>query len=241
MNPITDRAMTGAMRLIARALGAGRLQITVLGLEHIPSQGPALLIARHYHHFFDGVVLLSALQRPFHILVTLDWAQSSMMRNVMTFMTRRARWPVILRGDALSRLQGSSIFTAADVVRYQRKAFRESVDLLVAGRILVIFPEGYPTVDPHYTPKTRDLELLPFKLGLTSILRAAEKRCGTRIPLIPVGLRYTAGKKWTAQINFGAALSDSDFTCREALVEKLERDVARLSGIDWPSERELSV
>jgi putative membrane protein len=237
MTSFTEQAITRAMRLIARALGAGRLQTTALGLEHIPSQGPALLVARHYHHFFDGIAFFAALQRPFHILVALDWAQSARVRHMMMLMTRLARWPVVLRSDALSHLEGRSLFSAADVVRYQRNALRESVDLLVAGRILVLFPEGYPTIDPHYTPKTQELELLPFKHGFISIASAAEKRCGAKIPLIPVGLRYTSGKKRTAYIKFGAAVSESDFACREALVKKLEGDVARLSGIDRPSGR----
>ena len=237
MSPFTDRAITEAMRLIAKGLGAGRLQTSASGLEHIPPQGPALLVARHYHHFFDGIALFASLPRPFHILVTLDWAQSSLVRNVMTPMTRLARWPVILRADALSQLQGRSVFSTVDIVRYQRKGLKESVNLLVAGRILVIFPEGYPTIDTHYTPKTRDTELLPFKPGFVSVAAAAEKRYGARIPLIPVGLRYTAGTKWTAHINFGAAVSESNFTCREALVKQLERDVARLSGLSGSERR----
>jgi 1-acyl-sn-glycerol-3-phosphate acyltransferase len=237
MSPFTDRAITEAMRLIAKGLGAGRLQTNASGLEHIPPQGPALLVARHYHHFFDGIALFASLPRPFHILVTLDWAQSSLVRNVMTPMTRLARWPVILRADALSQLQGRSVFSTVDVVRYQRKGLKESVNLLVAGRILVIFPEGYPNIDPHYTPKTRDEEILPFKAGFAAIAAAAEKRCGAKTPLIPVGFRYTAGRKWTAHVSFGAALDGDDFDSREALVKKFERDVARLSDITLPSER----
>jgi 1-acyl-sn-glycerol-3-phosphate acyltransferase len=236
MSRCTERAITATMQLGARALGAGRLQTSAAGLEHMPSRGPALLIARHYHHLYDGIALFTALPRSFHFLITLDWAQSSLVRNLMVSVTRLARWPVILRADALSQRPGRSVFSAADVVRYQRDAFRESVELLVAGRVLIIFPEGYPTIDPHYTPKTRDQEMLPFKLGFASIAAAAEKRHGVKIPLIPVGLRYTTGKKWTAQVNFGAALSASNFTCREALARQLERDVARLSGIEAPNQ-----
>jgi 1-acyl-sn-glycerol-3-phosphate acyltransferase len=98
----------------------------------------------------------------------------------------------------------------------------------------VIFPEGYPNVDPHYTPKTRHDEMLPFKSGFVAIATAAEKRCGAKIPLIPVGFRYTVGKKWTAHVRFGPARSASDFVSREALVKELERDVARLSDLRPP-------
>ena len=53
---------------------------------------------------------------------------------------------------------------------------RQSVDLLVEGRLLVIFPEGYPNIDPNYTTKTEPDEFLPFKPGFVSIASAAEKQ-----------------------------------------------------------------
>ncbi len=40
----------------------------------IPSQGPGLVVARHYHHLYDGLAMFAAIRRPFHIVVTLDWA-----------------------------------------------------------------------------------------------------------------------------------------------------------------------
>ena len=65
--------------------------------------------------------------------------------------------------------------------------------LLREGRLLVIFPEGYPNIDPHYTPKIHAQEMLPFKSGFAAIAAAAEKRLGASIPLVPVGIRYTVG------------------------------------------------
>jgi putative membrane protein len=192
---------------------------------------------RHYHHFYDGIALFATLPRPFHILVALDWTQSPIVNNAMTAITSIARWPVILRADALARPQGPSVFTPADILRYQRRGLREAVDLLGAGRLLVIFPEGYPNIDPHYTPKTRDEELLPFKAGFLSIAVAAEKRYGAKIPLIPVGLRYERGSKWTAHVAFGGAVGKSSLTCRETLLKNVEREVARLSGIAAPGAR----
>ncbi len=116
-----------AIRLGARALAAGRVEMAVTGLEHIPTDGPVLLVARHYHHFFDGVVLLVSIPRPIHILVTLDWAKNSYARRLVT------------RGK---------VFTAAAIRRSQRSALSDSVALLTQGRVLVVFPEGYPNIDP---------------------------------------------------------------------------------------------
>jgi 1-acyl-sn-glycerol-3-phosphate acyltransferase len=96
-----QRATYQTMRLVARAVTAGRLQLEVKGLPHIPKHGPVLLVARHYHHLFDGVALLLLIPRPIHILVTLDWARSGYVRELMKLATTMARWPIVLRSDAL--------------------------------------------------------------------------------------------------------------------------------------------
>ena len=78
---IFERATIEAMRLVARTLAAARLQLEVKGLSRIPKHGPVLLVARHYHHLFDGVALLLSIPRPIHILVTLDWTKSTHIRR----------------------------------------------------------------------------------------------------------------------------------------------------------------
>lgn len=224
------------MRLGARALAAGRVKMTVTGLEHIPTDGPVLLVARHYHHLFDGVVLLLSVPRPIHILVTLDWAKKSYVRRLMTLATTMARWPVVLRSDAL-RACGNpgrgqrTAFSIADMKRYQHRALCDSVELLAQDCMLVVFPEGYPNIDPHYTPKTRPEAFLPFKSGFAAIAAAAEKRLGARVPLVPTGFRYTRNKRWTARLNIGEAVYLEGFVSRQLLVSYMEQRVAELSGL----------
>jgi putative membrane protein len=246
IDPINDRIMHRAMRLVAHVLARGRLRIEVTGLHHVPAHGPAILVARHYHHLFDGVALHWAIPRRIHIVVTLDWATNFLTRASMAMLLRAARWPAVLRADALERqalrseMGGSRAFAVTDLNRYQRKALHDSVALLREGRLLVIFPEGYPNVDPHYTPKTREHEMLPFKSGFAVVATAAEKRLDRRIPLIPAGFNYTAGNKWTAHLNFGAPHTADDFVCRDDLVRRLEQDVAMLSNLAPPGERQRS-
>ena len=188
---ITDKSM----RLMARGLAAGRLQTIASGVENIPAQGPALLVARHYHHLFDGLALFAAQPRPFHIVVTLDWARNRRTKYFMAALNRIARWPMILRPDALFQNgeRQRSLFTRKDVTRYQRRAIRQAVDLLGDGRLLVVFPEGYPNVDPTYTPKQAADAFLPFKRGFVAILDRAERRLAAPVPALPVG--FTTPKK----------------------------------------------
>jgi 1-acyl-sn-glycerol-3-phosphate acyltransferase len=226
-----------AMRLIARALAAGRLQTIATGVDHIPKQGPALLVARHYHHLFDGLALYAAVRRQLHILVTLDWTNNTLVRFFMKCATKAGRWPVVVRVDAVKRNGNDdqqprrNFISLDDVARYQRRAMKDCLKLLTEGRLLVVFPEGYPNVDPTYTPKTEPDEFLPFKSGFAAIAAAAEKRLGASIPIIPVGLRYTEGEPWIAHINFGVAIFTENFSSRELLVKHLERQVRILSGL----------
>src|SRR5260370_38406199 len=99
MSPMS-RIASLATRLGARALAAGRVAIAVTGLEHIPPAGPVLLVARHYHYVFDGMVLLVSIPRPIHILGTLGWVKNSWARRLLQLATTMARWPVVLRSDA---------------------------------------------------------------------------------------------------------------------------------------------
>ena len=231
-----DRIISQIVRLGSQALAAGRVDIAVTGLEHMPTEGPVLLVARHYHHLFDGVVLLASIPRPLHILVSLDWVKNSYARRLMTRAATMARWPVVLRRDALragvdpDRTLGGKTFTAATIRPYQRSALADSVALLTQGGALVMFPEGYPNIDPHYTPKTRPEEFLPFKTGFATMAAAAEKRLGARVPIVPSGFRYTKTNRWTARLNIGAAVYLEDFVSRQLLVSYMERRVAELSG-----------
>ena len=234
---LSNIVIAKAMRLIARALAAGRLQTIASGVEHVPKKGPTLLVARHYHHLFDGLALYAAVPRQLHILVTLDWAKNTPVRLFIEWATKVGRWPVVLRADAVKRnkndnqRQRRKFISLDDVARYQRRGMRQSVDLLVEGRVLAVFPEGYPNIDPTYTPKAEPDEFLPFKSGFAAIAAAAEKRLSTSIPIIPVGLRYIEGEPWIAHINFGVAIFTENFSSRDLLVKHLERQVRILSGL----------
>ena len=190
---------------------------------------PANLVARHYHHLFDGVVLLVSIPRPVHILVTLDWAKNSYARRLMTLATTMARWPVVRRNDALKtrvnredRTSRGTTRTATAIKRYQRSALSDSAGLLAEGHVLVVFPEGYPNIDPHYTPKIGPEEFLPFKAGFATIAAAAEKRLGAKVPMLPSGFRYTKNNRWIARLNIGEPIYLEDFVSRPLLVSYME-------------------
>jgi 1-acyl-sn-glycerol-3-phosphate acyltransferase len=240
MSPMSRMASL-VTRLGARALAAGRLAIAVTGLEHIPAAGPVLLVARHYHYVFDGVVLLASIPRPIHMLLTLDWVKNGYARRLLALATAMVRWPVVRRSDAgrasVTDAWGEKLIRAGAVTRYQRSALDDSVALLAEGRVLAVFPEGYPNIDRHYTPKTTPEEVLPFKGGFAAIAAAAERRLGSRVAIVPCGLSYTRNDSWTARLNVGRAVYLEDFGSRQMLVRCMEQRVVELSQLqavkDW--------
>jgi 1-acyl-sn-glycerol-3-phosphate acyltransferase len=224
-----------ATRLGARAFAAGRVAIAVTGLEHMPAAGPVLLVARHYHYVFDGVALLVSIPRPIHMLVTLDWVKNDYARRLLRLATAMVRWPVVLRSDAgrtrVTGARGEKLVRAGAVRRHQRSALDDSVALLSEGRVLVVFPEGYPNIDRHYTPKTKPEEVLPFKGGFAAIAATAERRLGSPIAMVPCGFSYTRSGSWAARLNIGEAVYLEDFGSRQMLVRYMERRVAELSQL----------
>jgi 1-acyl-sn-glycerol-3-phosphate acyltransferase len=228
-NSLTSRLAWVSLRAACRA-AMRRVDLRVEGLEHVPVAGPAIIAARHYHHLYDGAALLAMAPRPLRIVVTLDWLENPIGQRVMREACRAAGWPIVPRSAVLDD-QGIEQGRIPGAGRDLRAATRESVALLRAGRMLLVFPEGYPTIDPGYTPKTRDDEVLPFRPGFLRFAALAERDGRTRVPVIPAGLAYTRGERWRLTVRFGEPL------CVDAAVELDEqaktvgRRVRQLSGL----------
>ena len=60
-----------SLRAMSRAM-LRKVDLRVEGVEHIPASGPAILVARHYHHLYDGAAALATAPRSLHPLVAMD-------------------------------------------------------------------------------------------------------------------------------------------------------------------------
>jgi putative membrane protein len=178
--------------------------VAIEGLEHFPRRGAVLVVARHFHHLLDGAVLVTRLPRPVHIVVGLDWAVDARQRRTMEWMCRAADYPIVLRAPTVAR---TGAYRRAEVVRYTRAALRDCTRLLRAGRVVLVFPEGYPNVDPAGSRKAGFDDWLPFAPGFMKMLAAAEADGRTRVQLVPVGLRYDPGPRWSIVARIGAPLA----------------------------------
>ena len=132
------------LRFMAWLLVKAVYRLRTEGIEHIPTEGPALLAANHVS-FADAVVIMGASPRP--------------IRFVMDY--RIFRIPVL---SFIFRHCGAiPIASAKEDPVMMEKAFAEAATALENGELVGIFPEG---------GITHDGKVQIFRLGVSRILAA---------------------------------------------------------------------
>jgi putative membrane protein len=210
------------LRVLAQREIRRNVELTVEGRERVPDRGPVLLAARHFHHLYDGACLLATLDRPAHIIVGLDWIQSTPLRVTLTGLCRAAKWPVIYRSGSPNAPPDQDIRAAL------RTATKETLALLENGRIVIVFPEAYPNIDPGFTPKLDDETFLPFASGVVRLATLAAMH-GMSTPIVPVGFEYAPGDRWHVTMRFGTPRFVRGRDDEQAVLSRLEQDVRILS------------
>lgn len=133
------------LRFVAWLLVKAVYRLRREGVEHIPLDGPALLVANHVS-FADAVILMGASPRP--------------IRFVMDH--RIFRTPLL--GFVFRHCGAIPIASAKEDPALMEKAFAEVAAALADGQLVGIFPEGNITADG---------ELQPFRPGVARILAAS--------------------------------------------------------------------
>jgi 1-acyl-sn-glycerol-3-phosphate acyltransferase len=212
-----------------------KVKLVVEGLENVPRNGPVLIVARHFHHLYDGCVLMRAVPRRLHIFVALDWVRKRWLRSFMELACSMVDWPIVLRAEQLNENTAqhsetaSRAYSLVEARRYLRHAMKDSIRLLRDGEALVVFPEAYPDIDPRNTTKVENHTSLPFRPGFARLVEMAERDERTRVAIVPAGLSYRQNERWHIILRFGPALSRSDYTSSTHLVQDVEKRVRELS------------
>lgn len=233
---MAKRISLSSMYLGSRMLTRRKLQVMIEGLDYVPRSGPVLIVARHFHHLYDGCALLNALPRKLHILVALDWVQKRWLRGLMEWACALVEWPVMLRAERLGENAADvmpdkrSAYTRSESLRYLRRATRDAIQLLRGGETLVVFPEAYPNIDPAFTPKNDGVDFLPFRTGFARLSEMAERDGHTQVAIIPAGLTYAQENgRWQVTLRFGPPLFRRDYAGECQLARALEEQVRALS------------
>lgn len=120
------------------------------GAHNVPRTGPMLVLANH-ESFLDPVAVGIAVRRRIHYL---------------------ARKP-LFKNPIFGKYLRSVGCVPVDQLGVAKEGLRMSIDLLQAGKALLVFPEGERT----WTGKMQ-----PFKPGLSLILKKVP------VPILPVGI-----------------------------------------------------
>lgn len=233
---IADRIRWLIMRAGARILARRHFDLRVEGLEHVPPDGPVIIAARHYHHFWDGCALMLVIDRPIHFIVAVDWITRQPRRLATELGFRAVRRPRLVRSDGL--VSTTRHVNRREQLHYLRAMLVETSDLLHAGSVIVVFPEGHPTIDPDETPKHGDETVfLPFQPGFLHLATFTQRRFGQAIQIVPAGFVYERGPKWSITLRFGPPIVIDGPIDRKAVMLAAENDARRLSGFPERPDR----
>ena len=224
---------TRSLRAFARLAVARRTEVRTEGLEHLPAHGPVVIAARHVHHLYDATVLLVLVRRPPRILVALDWVRGRWGRRIMEWACRTAGWPFVLRGDSPHFLGGAagSAYRPEESLGVTRRAVLDVSRLLQEGHALLVFPEGYPEIDPEVPRRSADQALLPFRPGFAKLVARAQRVMGRAVPIVPAGFHYRAGERWQVAVRFGPPAYLRPDLDLPSFVRQIEARVRALSGV----------
>ena len=130
------------LRFVAWLLVHSVYRLETRGVEHIPADGPAVLVCNHVS-FVDPIVIAAACRRP--------------IRFVMDHRIHRT--PVI--GFIFRHMRTIPIAPASEDAALKEAAFADVAQALADGDLVCIFPEGRITDTG---------ELYPFRNGIARIL-----------------------------------------------------------------------
>lgn len=203
---MTSLPAAALIRLAVRFIASHNLRVQLAGGEHLPTYGPALLLARRAHPFYDSIALLDALPRLPHLIVGLGWLRDPFLRPIAETVCGILEWPAALRGEHL--------------YDHETGALEFATALLLRGELLAAYTEGSAATNAEFVP-----------LALLTLLEHAQGEGELRIPIVPAGFRYAREDGvWNLTIRFGAASYLDPRSDRSALVDKLVADGRALSA-----------
>jgi 1-acyl-sn-glycerol-3-phosphate acyltransferase len=176
------RALRGTLRLALR--GYFR-DIEVHGGEHVPPDGPCVMVANHHNSLIDPYLLVVASPRPLAFI-----AKAPLFR--MPVLGRLLRWMHCIPAH---RSQDPGYAKEKNQQLYEQAAKH----LATSPAALGIFPEGKSHSDP---------QLAEFKHGASRIAFEAEAvRGGVRVQLVSLHFEKTRGFRGKVLVQFGPALT----------------------------------
>jgi 1-acyl-sn-glycerol-3-phosphate acyltransferase len=157
----------GVVRGIARLLlRIFYRRIEVVGFDHLPVDGPVIVVANHHNGAIDGALLMAVSPRRLAMIVKAPLFRTPLLG----FLLRRL--------GAIPAHRRQDIDSVADPAR-NAEMFSASSTTLARGGAILIFPEGTSHEDPT---------LRPLRTGVARLALGAS----VPVRVVPVGLVFDA-------------------------------------------------
>lgn len=172
--PRTDAFLKELARL---ALSIYYRRVEVAGEDRIPATGPVVVVANHVNGMVDPALIAGFLPRmPRFLAMDALWRQKPLVP--------------LLEAAGVTPVYRKQEYPGADPNR-NLDTFAKSWELLAAGGVLALFPEGVSHSEPA---------LQPMRTGAARIVLEAERVYGPLgIVIVPVGLIFDAKGKFRSR------------------------------------------
>jgi 1-acyl-sn-glycerol-3-phosphate acyltransferase len=219
-------SVAGAVRFSIRiALRVYFRSLEVEGVEHVPAEGPVLLLSNHLNAYVDPLVIQQGLRR----IVTITAKGPLLDRPLYGALMRLGRVITFHRRQDLGS-EADPERTLGDLAECRRR--------LAAGEAVCIFPEA----KSHDDSKMR-----PFMHGATRVAVDFARLDGDpgSLKIVPVGLSYEAKEHFRSRvlvrygepIDVRAWLGANPGARHHALTREVEARIRRLI-VEHPDARE---
>lgn len=176
----------GPLRTLIRALlGVFFRRVRTTGEELLPPDGPLLLVGNHPNSLLDPAVLIVATERPVLFAAKEDLFDNPGLRPILRGV---GAVPIRRRIAADGKVDAAAI--SAPVRVDNSAAFTAMHGLLAAGGAIGIFPEGLS----HDEAQLQPLRTGAARLALATPIGSAP------LPIVPVGLNYSAPKRFRSNV-----------------------------------------
>ncbi len=184
-------------------------RLTIIGRNHIPQEGGALLVPNHVS-FIDGLLLIATTDRPIRFLID------------QYYYNHRFLHP-------FAKILGAIPISSNGSPREILHALRRAGEMLDQGELVCIFPEGQIT---------RTGNLLPFRAGFTRMVKGRhipiipvylDRVWGSIFSFI--GGRLLA--KWPSRLPYPITISIGSPLPATTSAEKLRQTVQELGEAAW--------
>jgi glycerol-3-phosphate O-acyltransferase/dihydroxyacetone phosphate acyltransferase len=171
-------------------------QIEVVGLEHVPVDGPVLFAGNHPNSLIDPILIITTCGRKVHFAAKDTLFKGRLMRALLSGL---GAVPIKRRHDH----DGGDAPDPGSAPVDNDAAFTAMFGVLGDGGAIGIFPEGLSHDEAH---------LARLKTGAARLALGAAQRTHREITIVPCGLTFIHPKRFRSRVlvQYGPPLAVTD-------------------------------